>query len=84
LAALTAHFIAIQFTPLVGIVCGGTASLVVLFGLFYLMRVLESEDRDRFTTLAGMLPAQFAGPVIYLALLLIRQESTPATPTGVQ
>ena len=84
LAALTAHFIAIQFTPLYGIVCGGIASLVVLFALFYFMRVLETEDRERFTTLAEMLPAQFAGPAISLVLLLIRQEITPATPTGVQ
>jgi hypothetical protein len=58
--------------------------LVVLFALFYFMRVLETEDRERFTTLAEMLPAQFAGPAISLVLLLIRQEITPATPTGVQ
>jgi hypothetical protein len=42
---------------------GGSASLVVLFGFFYLMRVLEPEDQDRFKTFTGALPKPIAGPV---------------------
>jgi hypothetical protein len=58
--------------PLWHILLGGSASLVVLFGLFYLMRVLEPEDRDRFNLLTAMLPKPIAGPVNKALLLLIR------------
>jgi hypothetical protein len=60
------------------ILCGGSASLVVLFGLYYLMRVLEPEDHDRFKLLAGMLPKPIAGPVHKFLLLLSRPESGSA------
>jgi O-antigen/teichoic acid export membrane protein len=84
LAALTAHYVAVQFaTPLWAILCGGSASVFVLFGLFYLLRVLEPEDRDRFKLLAGMLPKPLAGPVDNLLSLLTRPESGDATPTKV-
>jgi len=62
LASLTAYFIAVRLVPLWAILCGGSASLIVLFGLLYLMRVLEPEDRDRFKLLAGMLPKKFVAP----------------------
>ena len=75
LASLSAHFIALRLTPLWAILWGGSASLMVLFGLFYLLRVLEPEDRDRFRILTGMLPKPIAGPVDKLLSLLIRQES---------
>jgi hypothetical protein len=55
-----------------GILCGGTASLIVLFGLIYLMRVLEPEDRFRLGTVAKMLPKQFATPADTLLDALIR------------
>jgi O-antigen/teichoic acid export membrane protein len=71
LASLTAHFIAARFAPLAGIVLGGTAALVVLLILFYLLRVLEAEDRDRFSTLTRMLPRPLAGPVDKVLSLLI-------------
>ncbi|MGA3068974.1 MAG: polysaccharide biosynthesis C-terminal domain-containing protein [Terracidiphilus sp.] len=71
LASLTAHEIALRLAPLWGILLGGTASLVVLFGLFYLMRVLEPEDRDRFKLLTAMLPRPIAGPVDRLLSVLI-------------
>jgi O-antigen/teichoic acid export membrane protein len=35
LASLTAHAIAVRLAPLWGILCGGSASLIVLFVLFY-------------------------------------------------
>jgi O-antigen/teichoic acid export membrane protein len=78
-AALSAHYIAVQLPPLWGILAGGTAALIVLFGLFYLMRVLEPEDRDRFNTLTGMLPSRFGTPAKGLLLLLIRPESDSLT-----
>jgi O-antigen/teichoic acid export membrane protein len=71
LAALTAHYFAIRLAPLWAILCGGSASLVVLFSLFYLIRVLEPEDRDRFTILTGMLPKPIATPVNKFLSLLI-------------
>jgi O-antigen/teichoic acid export membrane protein len=77
LASLTAHYIAMQFAPLWGVLCGGIASLVVLFGLFYLMRVLEPEDRDRFAILTSILPRRLANPMSKLLSLLVRCERTP-------
>jgi len=72
LAALTAHYVAAQFAPLWAVLLGGAASLVVLFGLFYAMRVLEPQDHDRFNTLAGMLPGPMVKPATALLLKLIR------------
>ena len=81
-ASLTAHYIAAQLSPLWGILFGGSASLIVLFGLFYLMRVLEPQDRDRFNTLTGMMPKPIARPVNALLFLLIRPELTEISPTN--
>ena len=72
LASLTAYLIAQRLAPLWGILCGGSASLIVLLGLFYLLRVLEPEDRDRFRMLTEMLPKPIAGPVDKFLALLIR------------
>jgi len=84
LAALTAHYVAVQFaTPLWAILCGGSAALIVLFGLYYLMRVLEPEDRDRFEILTGMLPKPLAGPAHKILLLITRPEPDGVTPTSV-
>ena len=83
LASLAAHEIALRLAPLWGILWGGSASLAVLFGLFYMMRVLEPEDRSRFNLLAAMLPKPIAGPVNAVLLLLIRPEPESAMPTDV-
>ena len=72
LAALAAYFIAMHLSPVWGILCGGTASLIVLFGLIYLMRVLEPEDRFRLGTVARMLPKQIATPADTLLGVLAR------------
>jgi O-antigen/teichoic acid export membrane protein len=82
LAALTAHYVAARLAPLWAVLCGGSASLVVLFGLFYFMRVLEPEDHDRFRTLTGMLPKPIAGPVNKVVSLLIRPEYVVVVPTN--
>ena len=83
LAALTAHYIAKQLPPLWALLCGGSASLVVLCGLFYLMRVLEPEDRARFSILTGMLPKSVARPMDKMVSLLIRPELSDVTPSNV-
>ena len=75
LAALTAHLIAMRLPPVPAILCGGCAALIVLFGLFYLMRVLEQEDYDRFGVLAEMLPKPIIVPARTILLLLIHPQS---------
>ncbi|MGC9158365.1 MAG: polysaccharide biosynthesis C-terminal domain-containing protein [Terracidiphilus sp.] len=80
LASLTAHAIAVHLAPVWAILLGGSASLVVLFGLFYLLRVLEAEDRDRFRILTGMLPRLVAGPVDRLLTLLVRPRFDEIAP----
>ena len=75
LASLTAHYIAMQLSWLLGILLGGLASLIVLFGLMYLMHVLETEDIDRFKILAGMLPRSIAEPLGWILLRLSRPEA---------
>jgi O-antigen/teichoic acid export membrane protein len=82
-ASLTAHYIAMQLPPLWGILCGGSASLIALFSLFYLFRVLEPEDRARFNVITGMLPKPFAGPANKVVSLLIRPNFASPAPTNV-
>jgi O-antigen/teichoic acid export membrane protein len=72
LASLTAHSIAVRMAPLWGILFGGTASLIVLFALVYWLRVLEPEDHDRFSVLAGMLPKSIVKPSQYCLSMLAR------------
>jgi O-antigen/teichoic acid export membrane protein len=80
LASLTAFCFAARMKPLPAILCGGSASLIVLFGLLYLMRVLELEDRDRFKLLIEMLPKPLAGPADKIVSLLIRADCASAAP----
>ena len=65
------------------ILCGGCASLIVLFGLFYWMRVLEPEDRARFTILARALPMSIGRTLDKVLVLLIRPDIASITPTNV-
>ena len=76
LATLAAHFVATHLAPLWAVLCGGIASLVVLFGLVYLMRILEPEDGTRFRILTGMLPAPIAGVADRFVTLLIGRDFT--------
>lgn len=75
LASLTAHFVAAQLAPVWGVLAGGLASVVVLFGLFYAMRVLEPQDYTRFSSLTRMLPGPLSGTANKLLLVLVRPES---------
>jgi O-antigen/teichoic acid export membrane protein len=71
-ASVTAHYVAMLFKPILGILLGGSASLIVLFGLFYMMRVLEVEDRSRIHVLTGILPKSLSGPANKFLGLLVR------------
>jgi O-antigen/teichoic acid export membrane protein len=83
LASLTAHYIAAQLPPLWAILFGGSASLIVLFGLFYVTHVWEPEDRSRFSILTGMLPKPIAAPVNKIVSLLIPSDLSDVSPTKV-
>jgi O-antigen/teichoic acid export membrane protein len=84
LASLTAHVIAVRLAPLWAIACGGSTALIVLFALFYLLRVLEPEDHVRLRMLAGMLPKPFTRLAETVLFLLIRIEPQSVNPTSVQ
>jgi O-antigen/teichoic acid export membrane protein len=83
LASLIAYIVALRLPPLWAILCGGSASLAVLLGMFYLMRVLEHEDRARFSIVTGMLPKMIAGPADRCVAWLIRSELTGVAPSNV-
>jgi O-antigen/teichoic acid export membrane protein len=84
LAALTAHCFAVRLKPVWAIPCGGSASLVVLFGLLYFMRVLEPEDRDRFKLLAEMLPRPLVGTADKVISLLVHAECAGAVSVNLE
>jgi O-antigen/teichoic acid export membrane protein len=69
---LTAYFISSRLNHLLAILFGGCAALVVLFLLFYLMRVLQPEDHDRFKVVVKILPKPVAGLADVILSLLIR------------
>jgi len=83
LASLSAHYVAIRFAPLWGLVLGSVASIVVFFILFYLFRVLESEDRSRLELLARMLPGPFLKPATKMLSILIPAAQPDANPANV-
>lgn len=74
IASAVAHFASVPFAPLLGLIIGGTASVLTLLVLFYLLRVLEPEDHARLLVLSGMLPPRFAGPVNKIISILMRTE----------
>ena len=81
-ASLTAYYFARQFSPLWAVLWGGSASLIVLFALFYALRVLEEQDRVRFNTVTRMLPKPMVGPTDKLLLFLIRPEPGSVAAAG--
>jgi hypothetical protein len=83
-AALTAHFVSASLAPLWGIVCGGTASLIVLFSLMCLLRVLEPMDGERLRNVARMLPKLLAAPADRMISLLVRTDYAGALPADLQ
>ena len=82
LASLTAHYVSLQMAPAWALLCGGNASLVVLFSLLYLMRVLEPEDHARFRTVTRMLPRPIAVLLDKFIVLLIHPKVIELAPAG--
>jgi O-antigen/teichoic acid export membrane protein len=78
-AALIAHFISIELTPVWGVVWGGAGSLLVLLVLIPVMRVMEPEDHVRFRILTSTLPKPLAAPLDKFLALLGRPELAGAT-----
>ncbi len=74
LASLAAHYIVVALPPLPGVILGGIAALIILFGLIYFMRVLKVEDRDRLNVLSRFLPARMEGLVNRFLFLLIHAD----------
>ncbi len=72
IAATAAYSITKLFNPLWGVLLGGTASLIILFGLFYILRILEPQDKSRLSVLTGILPKRLSGPANKFLGLLVR------------
>jgi hypothetical protein len=83
LASLTAHSVAIHFSPLWAVVLGGGAAMVVLLGLLYVLRVLKPEDCARFGALTRMLPRSLAAPVDKILSLLTHPGSVNTAAANV-
>lgn len=77
-AALAAHLIAARFTPVWGILCGGSASLAVFFTLLYAMRVLEENDGERMQVVFKLLPTRIGRPADAFMSLLIPPYRKPS------
>jgi O-antigen/teichoic acid export membrane protein len=71
-ASLSAHYVAIQFSPLIGIALGGSLALTILLGLFYMLRVLQPEDGSRLNVIAGSLPKPVSVPFKQFLGFLVR------------
>ena len=82
-AAVVARLVGAPLPPFWGCIVGGCASLATLLVLFYLLRVLEPEDRARFTILSSMLPKSIGRPVDRIISILVRPEIASATPSNV-
>jgi O-antigen/teichoic acid export membrane protein len=80
-AGLAGHFCARNLPPLWAVLAGGVVSFAVLFGLFYLFRILQEEDRDRLTQIVSMLPRLLQGLARAAILVLIRAGKQPLTAT---
>jgi O-antigen/teichoic acid export membrane protein len=83
LASLAAHYVALKFTPVLGLVLGGLASMIVFSVLFYLFRVLEEEDRSRFESLTRMLPGRLAKPASKMLAILVPSAQADVNPANV-
>ena len=82
-AAVVARLVGAPLPPLWGCIAGGCAAIVTLLVLFYLLRVLEPEDRVRFSVLSSMLPQSIGRPVDRIISILVRPEIASATPSNV-
>jgi O-antigen/teichoic acid export membrane protein len=83
LASLAAHYVAMQFAPLWGLILGALVSILVFFALFYLFKVLEEEDRSRFELLTRMLPGSLARPASKILSILVPVAQADVNPANV-
>lgn len=83
IASLTAHFVGRLFSPLWCVLIGGSAAVVTLLVLFYLLRVLEPEDQARLGILSSMLPEPLGRRVNRIISILVRPGIASATPSNV-
>jgi O-antigen/teichoic acid export membrane protein len=83
LAAIAAHYVAVLFPPLPGLILGGLASVIVFFMLFYLVRVLEYEDRSRIESLTRVLPGPFGRGASKVLAVLIPATAADVNPANV-
>jgi len=82
-SAVVARLVVARMPALWGVIAGGCAALATLLVLFYLLRVLEPEDRARFTVLSGMLPKPIRRYVDRIISILVRPEIASATTSNV-
>lgn len=61
--------------PLGAVLFGGSSAVLIVLVLFYLLRILETQDRTRFRTMAASLPAKLAPAAEVLFSLLVRPEA---------
>jgi O-antigen/teichoic acid export membrane protein len=71
-ASLSAHYIAIMFSPLLGIILGGLAAGAIMLGLFYALRVLQPEDGTRLNMIVGSLPKPVSVPFSKFLGIIVR------------
>lgn len=84
LAMLTSHFVAGALrSPIWAVLVGGTSAVAVLLVMFYLLRVLEPEDRVRLNVITNSAPKPVRRPVERLLSYLIRPELPDATASNV-
>ena len=82
-AGLVGRLVGAPLSPLWNCIAGGSAAVVALLVLFYLFRVLEPEDRTRFSVLSGMLPKPIGRQVDKVISILVRPEVGSVTPSNV-
>jgi O-antigen/teichoic acid export membrane protein len=83
-AALGGHFVAMRLPPFWGVLLGGCVSLLILLFLFYVLRILEQEDRERLSQVADMLPRHLNEPIDRLLSVLTHSSQTTANVTNAE
>ena len=74
-ASLCAYFIALRLDPVMGILIGGCASIVVFVFMIYVLRVLEESDGERMEVVFKLLPGWIGRPASAVTSLLIPRFS---------
>lgn len=83
-AALGGRYVAMLFSPLWGVLSGGSVAMLILLLLGYVLRILEKEDRNRLSLAAEMLPKPFHEPIDRLLSVLTHSGSMAVKVTNVE